>query len=198
MRRLALLAVFALSPLAAIADDESSPTFYVAASESWHYARCIPSGSLTNREEGKTLLYLATPKGDTLLHQFDWYSPRIFISNQGDVVRTGPWPRGNQASHDDLAISFYTSEGKLLKRYSTLDLAGNPKNVWPSVSHYQVIKEIAGFVIIYEKVGCDTLTATPGYGFEVLLRNGEQLVFDVKTGERIKLVANNFTQRTSF
>ena len=64
------------------------------------------------------------------VQQFGWFSQQLFVRcGPGDdisVVRVGPWHRGHNPGTDHLAIAFYKG-AKLLKRYSTLDIAGGER-----------------------------------------------------------------------
>ena len=79
--------------------------------------------------------------------------------------------RGQRANDADLALAFYM-DGKLIKRYSTLDLAGRPENVSPSESHYLVISEVLGF----------RRGKSNDYTFSIRLINGRSMIFDPATG----------------
>ncbi len=178
------------------ADTIGPSSFYITvAPDRKHYARCIPEKPDNQSEAGKTLVFLATPTGDKLIHEFDWYSPNIFIGYRASIVRLGPLYRGKAASPDHLAISFYDQAGKLLKRYSTLDLAGRPENVSASTSRYTVIKETVGLVSVYEKAQGNAQPKHVGFGFEIVLQNDERWVFDTLTGSRLQISADMFTQR---
>lgn len=151
--RAALAAIgvlFATSP--AFADDEASNRPLVVASEYGNcYAKSIPYASYGN--EGQTRVYVVENGDDTIAATFDWYSNRLHLEcNVADssgataisVVEFGPWARGQEATDDVLALAFYWN-GRLLRRYSTLDIAGTPNNVIASVSHYSVVEEVIGY-----------------------------------------------------
>ncbi len=89
------------------------------------------------------------------------------------VVSMGPWARGHQASADALALAFHF-DGKTVREYSTLDIAGRPDNVSASVSHYTVIEEVLGFRWVRGNE----------YVFEVRTTDGRMLAFDAVTGEQ--------------
>ena len=162
----------------AFADDEAPNPFYVTANGPM-YAKSVPAEHYGT--EGKTYVYVADTDTDNfqpevntdrLLYTFDWYSPfRLYLGFYGSMIRLGPWPRGSQASEDDLAIALY-HEDKLLASYSTLDLAGSPDAVERSVSHYVIIREIRGYRWLPGNKGL----------FELETTNGELLSFDVATG----------------
>jgi hypothetical protein len=114
--------------------------------------------------------------------RYQWFSQRIFLACSvavGDspvglsVVRFGPWARGQEASARDLALAFYRGS-RLLRRYSTLDIAGRPTNVSQSVSHYTVIDSVLGYRWVTGNQ----------YRFEVRTINGRTLSFDPATGRQ--------------
>jgi hypothetical protein len=157
-----------------LADEERRNFVYVKASESGRsYARGIPADS--SGSKGETRVYSVSKEGDTLDAVYPWYSQRgvyLYETSGIAIVRRGPWARGNKASRDDLAIGFYLN-GKLLKEYSTLDIAGSEEKVSRSKSHYEVFKEAVGFrwfdrnTIVFE---CETV-------------DDRKLLFDLRTGE---------------
>jgi|CXWL01.1.fsa_nt_gi hypothetical protein len=148
---LAISGLFLTAPFAS-ADDEASNQPLVVASEYGNcYAKSIPSASYGN--EGQTRVYIVETGADTLVTTYDWYANRLFLEcNVADssgvtalsVVAFGPWARGQEARDDVLALAFYWN-GRLLRRYSTLDIARRPNNVSASVSHYSVIDEVLGY-----------------------------------------------------
>ncbi len=176
--RNAILAGLLLLAVSADADDEASNRFYLR-SEQGHgvaYAKCEPSDSYGTA--GRTRIYWATKDQDKLLYEFPWYSSNIYLQQTAwglSVVRFGPWHRGEKASPTDLAVGFYL-DGKLLKSYSTLDIAGSEDAVSRSVSHYWVFAKIGG----YRSLGSNN------HAFEVDTTQGETLSFDVTTGERVR------------
>jgi hypothetical protein len=156
------------------ADEEAGNRVYVRSAQyGARYAKCIPSGSYGTN--GQTQIFLAAKTNDILEATFDWYSSDIYLDDRGSVVRFGPWHRGMSASTNDLAIAFYLHK-KLLKSYSTLEIAGSATNVSLSMSHYRVFGKIAGYRWIK---GND-------YAFDVTRSDGRQLSFDVRTGEIIQ------------
>jgi hypothetical protein len=138
----------------------------------------------TYGERGTTKIYIVGRETDGLVHTLPWYSSQIYLScivgrlgqKYGiSVVQMGPWARGQEANADTLAIAFYF-DGKLVKRYSTLDIAGSPKKVSPSVSHYEVFQAIRGFRRIESNFSV----------FEVWTADKRLLSFDPTTGEILK------------
>ena len=109
------------------------------------YARAVPADG-DDREAGTTRIYRVREQEDQkdeLWTTYNWYAQDMVIAWTGKgvcVIRFGPWPRGHKATADQLAVAFYL-EGKLLKSYSTLDIAGKADNVETSKSHYTVIKK---------------------------------------------------------
>jgi hypothetical protein len=87
------------------------------------------------------------------------------------IVRFGPWSRGIEARADHLAIAFHAG-GRLLRSYSTLDIAGVPENVSRSVSHYSVLEpQVEGFVPDGDRMV-----------FRVRTVDGRRLTFEPSTG----------------
>lgn len=161
------------------ADEEAGNLPHVQ-SDSWGrcYAKSVPSESYG--EAGVTRVYEVGTTEDRLLVTHDWFGPQIYLqcnmSSAGgsgvSVVQIGPWPRGHVASAAHLALAFYFND-RLLKRHSTLDLAGRPDNVQASVSHYIVIERIDG----YRWIDGDR------YAFDLRTIDGRTLSFDPTTGE---------------
>jgi hypothetical protein len=151
--RIAILILMHLlfMPLQCLADSPRPNSPIVAAAEGGScYAKSIPAHAWG--QKGVTKIYSVGELKDSLIDSYDWFSFQIFISCGAgintQVVRMGPWANGEVASQDDLAIAFY-SNGKLLKQYSTLDIAEQPGNVEASSSHYRVFSSIEGFTRAY-------------------------------------------------
>jgi hypothetical protein len=178
---LAVLAALRSSGRPGSLDDEASNVPHVAASSYGRcYAKAVPD-SLYG-QAGRTRAYWVRARQDSLLASYAWFSQRIFLEcnvARGDgpvalsVVRFGPWSRGHEAKAQDLALAFYRGS-RLLRRYSTLDIAGRPENVSASVSHYTVIDSVIG----YRGVEGNR------YRFDVRTTDGRVLSFDPATGER--------------
>lgn len=187
---LSLCAVLLSSISPSLADSESSSVAHVAAGP---YGRCYaksvprhvydPQGG--TRQQGRTEIYRVGDPDDVRVTVYDWFSQRLFIKcsppNDETVVRVGPWQRGHVPSAEHLAIAFYRN-GELLKRYSTLDIAGDEpaKNVAVSVSHYAVFESGPEMVSV-------TTSSGPMFKEELEIRartvDGRDLVFDMTTGE---------------
>lgn len=166
----------AVATAQAWADQEASNRPYVVTDE-WgqFYAKSVPEE--TYGTHGKTTVYQVAAAGDKLLHSYDWYAPRLFIAGLAGganvyAVQFGPWHRGHTANGDDLAIAFHTN-GALVRSYSTLDIAGSPENVSPSVSHYQIFGEVPGVRRPYGNA----------LYFTVELHDASLLTFDLENGE---------------
>lgn len=151
-----LVAVGTVCANPAFADQEASNVTHVVAGP---YGRCYaksipdhiydPEGA--PRQQGRTEIYRVEDAQDVMVEVYDWFSQQIFVlcgpGNDVAVVRVGPWHRGHDPHPNDLALAFYDG-GRLLKTYTTLDIAGNErsqngglsayKNVSASVSHYSV------------------------------------------------------------
>ena len=85
----------------------------------------------------------------------------------------GPWASGQAADQGTLAIAFYLN-GRLLKRYSTLDIAGSPDNVRRSVVHYRVFEKVLGY-----------RWSTGRQRFVVRTVDNRTLVFDPELGTQV-------------
>jgi hypothetical protein len=176
---LAVLATLRSGAHARTPDDEASNVPHVVASSYGRcYAKAVPD-SLYG-QAGRTRAYWVRGGADSLLASYDWFSQRIFLECNvatGDgpvalsVVRFGPWARGQEANTRDLALAFYRGP-RLLRRYSTLDIAGRATNVSASVSHYIVIDSVMG----YRWVGGNR------YRFDVRTTDARVLSFDPATG----------------
>lgn len=175
--RVLLLAALLSAPLRA--DEEAANTAHVAASEYGRcYAKSVPAESYGNR--GKTQVFRVTEDEDELVESYDWFSQSIYlVCNASDstgptgiaLVSLGPWPRGEAANADTLALGFHY-KGRTVREYSTLDIAGRAENVSRSVSHYTVIGEVAGF----------QRTRGNEYVFEIRTTDGRTLRFNAATG----------------
>lgn len=182
------LTVLLLSAGRLHADSESGNWPFVATATTdgtqWHgryYAKCVPGGLLGT--DGVTRVYRVEKEQDVLVHTYEWYSSHIYLSELNrkvSVVRFGPWNRGRQASSDDLALALYY-DGKFLKSYSTLDIAGRPDNVKTSFSHYWWYKRVIGYGHNVSPPSVNLI-----YGFSVETLDGRTLCFDVTTGELLK------------
>jgi hypothetical protein len=176
-----LLSAAMLIASSAKADEEAGNLPHV---QSDTYGRCYAKSlpDETYGEAGETRIYQVGRDADLLLDQYDWFAQQIFLqcnmTRDGDagasIVRLGPWPRGQAAADDQLAIAFYF-KGKLLRSYSTLDIAGAPDNVAASVSHYQVIAEVPGYRWIDSN----------SYAFDIVTIDGRTLSFDPVTGNAL-------------
>ena len=146
------------------------------------YAKCIPAEefSATN---GVTKIYRVGKDQDVLEHTYNWYTRLIYLSGASEktsVVRFGSSYSGHEANTNDLALAFYY-DGRLLKSYSTLDIAGKPDNVSTSVSHYSWAEGIRGYDYIRSASAKHLI-----YGFALKTKDGRTLCFDVKTGELVR------------
>lgn len=182
MKKRLLTLLILVHTFVVFADDEASNVPHVTASQYGQcYARSIPAELYG--EKGRTRVYRVGADNDVLLHTFDWFSQRIFLEcnvspQSGPVgvslVRLGPWSRGHEASDDHLGIAFYF-KGELVRKYSTLDLAGAAENVSGNVSHYRVIDSVDG----YQSSGTGNR-----YEFVIRLTDEKILRFDPATGEQ--------------
>jgi hypothetical protein len=167
--------LFLAAPLCA--DEEAANAPHVTADASGRcYAKSVPAESYGSR--GTTSVYRVMAGADRLIETYAWYAPRVELQCNtpglsGDavsIVQFGPWARGRQATADHLAIAFHAN-GRLLRRFSTLDIAGSPDNVSASVSHYQVFGEVEGYVY-----------AGAVLVFRLNTTDGRRLTFEPATG----------------
>jgi hypothetical protein len=163
----------------ALADDEAANKprfvngFVTGGAQDACYAESVPKKFWGMK--GTTKITVAIKGKERLVTTYPWYASRLYLKcrRRADgtmsvtVIRLGPWQRGQRASHDHLALAVYEN-GRELARYSTLDLAGRPDNVRPSVSHYRLIKRVVGLV-------------EPNT-FRLTLIDGRTLTFDLATG----------------
>jgi hypothetical protein len=189
--RLVLLLV-AVLPAALAADDEASNVPVIAVDQ-WGrcYAKSVPSESYGSA--GSTRVYAVTARADVLLDSYSWYANQIRlacnVSAPGEqsgtsIVQFGPWARGQKASEQALALAFHF-RGRLLRRYSTLDIAGSPDGVSASVSHYTVIRQVDGY----------KTNASNRLVFEVVTVDGRRLTFEPTTGELVASVRETSSPR---
>lgn len=160
-------------------DDEASQVAYVVAGR---YGRCyfkmVPDPKARyDPRRGQGYAYEVSDKGpDKLLWQTaGWYAHRTAISVWGRyLVRLGNWPRGHKPSNDHLGIAFY-DRGKLIKRYSTKELIKDLSKVEPSVSHYEFLKKVVGFLPNSDRL------------FRIVAVDGKRWTFDVTNGKIVSI-----------
>lgn len=147
----------------------------------WHgdrYAKCIPAEDFGSK--GKTLVYHVTKGRDELEDTYDWYATTVYLAGTGggtSLVRMGPWSEGHEPNGEQLALAFYW-HGKLLKQYSTLEIAKSRENVRRTVSHYEWKKRVIGYCWLKSDAARVLV-----YGFALETIDGRVLGFDVKTGK---------------
>jgi len=194
-----LLIVSAVSAVAntAVADTEASNVAHVVAGPYGRcYAKSVPDHVYDPedepRQQGRTMVYRVGNSEDVLVQRLNWFSQRLFVrcgpADDIVLVRLGPWHRGHDPQADHLAIAFY-KEGKLLKRYSTLDIAGGEKaqnggrsiykNVSASVSHYTIFDSAPEMVKITTGRGA---VFEDNWVIRAKMVGGRLLTFDMATG----------------
>ena len=181
-------AALLLLPLSVHADDEAGNTPRVFTSRHGNcYAKSVPAELYG--QQGSTRIFVVQAGVDRLVQTYGWYAQQLFLECNAAaagapaavaVARIGPWHRGRRAVASDLAIAFYHG-GKLVKQYSTLDIAGSPDNVSASVSHFRVFEHTDGY---HWRSG-------NGYAFHVRTTDGRRLAFDAATGERLQLAESD-------
>ncbi len=193
---IALAGLASASP--ALADQEMSYFPHVVAGSSGRcYAKSVPKHNINPagrpRQQGRTEVYRVGHSKDVLVQQLEWFSQTLFVRcrprSEIVVVRVGPWHRGHNPRADHLAIAFYRG-GRLIRRYSTLDIAGDEmaqedgisryKNVSVSISHYSVFESWPELTTISEKVGA---IFKKDWVIKATTIDGRVLVFDMATGD---------------
>lgn len=159
----------------ALADREACPTPYVKANErgSIYFKMSPDPAAPCDRTKGSGAAYQVAVGADQLLWKTEgsWYAQTTFLSEDGRyLIRIGNWPRGRKPSKDHLAIAFYDN-GKLLKRYSTLELIKDPSQVETSVSHYAFYHDPPGFTAPHAKTFL--LTTIDGIAYTFNITTGE-------------------------
>ncbi len=193
------LAVFLFGTSAFSDSEVSNFTHVVTGNYGRCYAKSVPKHVSDPhgkpRQQGHTEIYRVEKKKDVLLHRFDWFSHKLFIrcfhKVEAFTVRVGPWHRGHNPRADHLAIAFYKGK-QLLKRYSTLDIAGGQKakngglseykNVVASVSHYAVF--VSGPEMLNQSEAIKKFKKN--WVIKAKTVDGRLLIFDVMTGELIE------------
>jgi hypothetical protein len=141
---LTLLVVF-FGASAARSDDPTEPTPLIFTPEwSGHVCFCMvprqyaePDRKVIREPYG--ILYRLKPDGkmEEVYRTEGWYSFKVHVSHDGRyLVQMGPWTSGSEVSEKHLAIAFH-KDGKLIKRYSTINLVKDPDQLEYSVSHYR-------------------------------------------------------------
>ena len=184
MRRfICVLAVLGLATWSCGDRPAPATTRVFASSNGYWYARTTPASTIACTE-GTTRVYRVNHFGrgdgqDQLAHEFDWYAPQLYlhaIAGNLSIVRFGCWPHGQLASDDQLALVLYWN-GKEVRTFSTLDIAGHPNNVDSSVSHHTVFSTVHGFKTRWSHEHQKAIES-----FEVQTIDGRTLAFDLKTG----------------
>ena len=145
MRIVTMCIVLSLCTAASADREGSNRTRVFASSSGILFARSEPKDN--RGTVGVTKIYRVGKTGDRLICEFPWYASQLYLYQLGSdvaIVRRGRWPQGRKANSDSLALEFYLND-KLLKRYSTLDIAVVPENVSASMSHHRVLGLIHGF-----------------------------------------------------
>jgi hypothetical protein len=182
------------------ADQEASNLAHVAAGPYGRcYAKSVPEHIYDPengpRQSGRTVVYRVEPEQDVLLQRFDWFSQKLFLNcgagKEFSLARLGPWHRGHEPRHDHLAIAFYKN-GRLLKRYSTLDIArlsspgdagrSGAEGISVSVSHYSVFESGLEMVRIVKQ---DGPVFSESWVVSATTVDGDELAFSMISGELI-------------
>jgi hypothetical protein len=150
MRKLVMTVLLLAIIAVPIRGDEAEPAYpYVVTSrDGSHYFKMLPGAkNLFDWDtHGTGIAYEITETGKEkeLWRVSGWYAFSTFISNDGEyLVRIGNWSPGEPSTHQ-LAIAFY-SNGKLIKRYSPLDILTDPSQGHGTASSFRWLKELTGF-----------------------------------------------------
>ncbi|MDH3968888.1 MAG: hypothetical protein OEU56_17870 [Rhodospirillales bacterium] len=181
-----------------MADQEASNVAHVVAGPYGRcYAKSVPKHTYDPdggpRQQGRTEIYQVGETKDVLVQRYDWFSQILFVrcrpGRETVVVRVGPWHRGHDPRADHLALAFY-QDGRLIRRYSTWDIAGGEraeegavskyKNVSASVSHYTVFASGPELTRITETLGP---TLKEDWVIKATTADGRVLTFDIETGD---------------
>jgi hypothetical protein len=201
MRPIAVAILVCLAAAPVLADDEASNVEHIALSAEGHCtAKSTPAHVYDPptgpRQEGRTEITRTIAGQETLIERHDWFAQRLIVlcgPGAGDdvfVVRVGPWPRGRRPLPSHLALGFYRN-GRILKEYSTWDIAGgqeaDPQAVSASVSHYRVLDEGPVLMAADEaRAEAPGRLAGPGSGNHWVIRvrtlDGRVLYFETETG----------------
>jgi len=182
----------------AVADDEVSNVAHVAVGPYGRcYAKSVPGHVYDPvdqpRQQGRTMVYRVGTSEDVLVQRFNWFSQRLFVScvpaDDIVVVRLGPWHRGHEPHADHLALAFYKG-GKLLKRFSTVDIAGGNKTIHGGLSSYRNVSRSASHYTVFNS-GPEMAKVTTSVGpvfeenwvIKAKTVDGRLLIFDMATGE---------------
>src|SRR5581483_1632307 len=174
---LALIALLLTQQVLGDVEQTNDPV--IAAGDSGTcYAKSVPNDNAG--KESITTVYQVRRERDEPSEIYYWYARNLFVlcniwrgnKSETTVVRIGPWARGFEANDDDLAIAFYVAS-RLVKRYTTLDIAGSAGNVFATVSHYSVFEYYKGF----ERQDNGT------FDFVAVDAKGKEFRFSAETGE---------------
>ncbi len=171
-----------------LADQEAANYTHVTSSP-WGrcYVRSAPASGYGS--EGVSDVYVVgdVDQPDRKVATYDFFSLSFYLSCNviGDdgvpdvaMVGLGPWARGHTPDDETVALALFYG-GDEVARYSTLDIAGdNPDAVDCSVSHYQVLGPIDGYI----RNGDDRTV------FQVTTLDGRTLSFDAVTGDLVDSV----------
>ncbi|MEM7222847.1 MAG: hypothetical protein AAF495_07715 [Pseudomonadota bacterium] len=191
LKRAALFALLALAWAGpALADSEAGNRVH---SVTGPYGKCLAISSPKHdfdpmegpRQEGRTEIRKIGAAGAAPVRVYDWYADQLFVLCPPEgpelVVRLGPWQRGHNPSDEHLALAFYAG-GELLKRYSTLDIAGGEKSAPGAVSDFKNITPTVSHYVVFS-VQPQLAKQGEDWVIEAITVDGRELVFDVETGE---------------
>jgi hypothetical protein len=102
------------------------------------------------------------------------------MKGKTSLARFWSWQAGSEANSNHIAFAFYR-DGELIKKYSTLEIAGRSGNVLASVSQYLWYRSVRGYGWLQSKTN-----RRLRYGFCLTTVDRRILCFDPLTGERLQ------------
>ena len=194
-------------PISAMADSERMAEHYkvysadkrcmAATFPDWDRLIDVENRKIVPNPEGeRTEVYVLGLNGNkTLKAKLNEYAHSMYVrcyqKHDGKtsvlLIRGHGWPRGTRASDSVNAYSFYL-DGKLMNRYSTLDIALFPANVAPFLSHHSIQKKQPEI-----NIGPDGQEV-----FQVFTVDGRTVSFDLPSGRITRHLKNNVTQQALF
>lgn len=112
-----------------------------------YFARSEPEFPFELTQKGETKVYQIENGDDWEVYSFDWYCRNVYLTEFDNTLytaRVNSAHYGILASHRDTCLSLYKKD-KLIKSYTTLDLAKHPNNVYNYSEFYSVIRSANGF-----------------------------------------------------
>ena len=172
---LALLACPLASPAWA-SKPVANRTYVQSGPDGVFYARCIPSADTGG--EGSTDIYQVFKDGDKRIDHYEWYAQEgVFLGWSPIAGKIGIMALNQETRKPEdqqVEFSFYLG-GTHLKTWTTAALK--------ALGTELAISSGRGIHADYRALGCTQIPGTNDYVFEIELRNGAKLAFDILTGD---------------